>query len=160
MNIRHRLVRAGALSVPALAVLVACAAPTDTEGQSRTASVEYVIDGDTIIVDGGERVRFLGIDAPEVARDGSKAEPCADEATTVVEDSLKGATVTLTPDETQPPQDRYGRTLAYVEVDGTDLSAQLLEAGLADLYRAASTISRYSHYQDLAATAPTPACRG
>lgn len=160
MSIRLRLVRAGALSVPALAVLVACASPADTEEESRTVAVEYVIDGDTIVVDGGERVRLLGIDTPEVAHDGSKAEPCGDEATAMIEDALEGATVTLTSDEAQPSQDRYGRTLAYVEVGGTDLSAQLLEAGLADLYRAASTISRYSHYQDLAATAPIPACRG
>lgn len=156
----------GRAAATAGAVLILClgCAPTSTpqtETKPRTVTVEHVIDGDTIIVDGDERVRFLGIDAPEVAHNEQPAEACADEATALVVDAIEtGRTASIVTDESQPETDRYGRTLAYVEVDGTDLSAQLLEDGLADLYRAAPDISRYSHYQDLAQTAPTPACYG
>lgn len=104
-------------------------------------------------------MRFLGIDAPEVAYDGNRAEPCGDEATALIENALTDTTAALTSDPEQPAQDRYGRTLAYVEVDGPDLSARLLETGIADLYRAAPTNSRYNDYQQIAASASAPDCR-
>lgn len=140
------------------AVLLALTACTPAPPSSRTVAVDYVIDGDTIVVDGGERVRLLGVDAPEVARDGSIGEPCAAEATRLIEETIGDREVTLTGDPTQPEVDKYGRTLAYVDVAGTDLSARLLTNGLADLYRNASDISRYPDYEALHAKAPHPAC--
>lgn len=144
--------------------LILCSACTsnspDEPVESRTVTVEYVIDGDTIIVDRDERVRFLGIDAPEVDHGGNEEEPCGAEATQFVADALDGQTATLIEDPTQPATDRYGRTLAYVEAGGEDLSAQLLDAGLAEVYMAADDISRWEDYRAIARTADHPKCLG
>lgn len=156
---RLRRARAGALTAPALAVLFGCAGTPNTgDVDSRTVTVEHVIDGDTIIVDQGERVRFLGIDAPEVAHDGQPGEPCGDEATNLIISTIRDQQVTLSADPGQPQTDKYGRTLAYVESEGTDLSATLLEAGLAELYQAADGIVRWEDYQNLADTSNAPNC--
>lgn len=133
-------------------------------GESVTVQLVHVIDGDTLIVEReageDERVRVLGIDTPEVAREGEPGERCAAEATALTEELTAGGDVTITPDPSQAETDRYGRTLAYVEVDGDDVGAALLEAGLAEVYRAAPDIDRYAAYEELEAQAPDPACEG
>lgn len=159
------------LAVP-LGVLIARGIdllPSDTSaepmaGEGVAAQLVHVIDGDTLIVEReareDERVRVLGIDAPEVARDGEPGERCAAEATSLTEELTAGGSVTIIPDPSQEETDRYGRTLAYVEVDGEDVGAALLEAGLAEVYRAAPDIERYATYEELEAQAPEPACEG
>jgi micrococcal nuclease len=81
-----------------------------------------VIDGDTVEISGGDRVRLLGIDAPE------KGEPISVLAT----DRLKGLTeagpVTL---EVCEDRDIYGRLLATVRVDSSNINSILLKEGLA-----------------------------
>ena len=37
--------------------------------------VKWVIDGDTVVLANGQKVRYIGINSPELARDGNKAEP-------------------------------------------------------------------------------------
>lgn len=146
----------------ALALLSACEAPeTDSGSRTETAPVVHVIDGDTLIIERAgqdERVRLLGIDAPEVAHNDSPGESCADEATALTEKLTATAEVTVVADPTQPATDRYGRTLAYVEVEGQDVSAELLRAGLAEVYYSAEDISRYGDYRKLAANADLPSC--
>lgn len=132
-----------------------------TEGELAAVEVVHVIDGDTIIVDRGgeeERVRILGIDTPEVARDGEAGEQCADEATALTEALTVGGTVDLIADPSQSETDRYGRTLAYVEANGTDVGEELLAAGLAEVYEAAPDIARYDHYQSAATQADPAEC--
>lgn len=132
-------------------------------GTAEAVEVVRVIDGDTLIVerDGAEeRVRVLGIDAPEVARDGSPGEPCADEATALTERLTGGGEVEVITDPSQSETDRYGRTLAYVEAGGQDVSAELLREGLAEVYESAPDIDRYADYEELAATAAVPSCAG
>lgn len=130
-------------------------------GTAEAVEVVRVIDGDTLIVDrdgAEERVRVLGIDAPEVARDGSPGEPCAAEATALTERLTDGGEVEVITDPSQSETDRYGRTLAYVEADGRDVSAELLREGLAEVYESAPDIDRYTEYEELAATAAVPGC--
>ena len=85
-----------------------------------------VTDGDTLEVrtaDGiVERVRLIGIDAPE------NGECLSDEATRALA-SLVGGSVTLEDDATD--RDRFGRWLRYVEADGTFVNAELVGRGLA-----------------------------
>lgn len=134
---------------------------TPTTGASSPIEVVHVIDGDTIVAerDGQEeRVRILGIDAPEVARDNTPGERCADEATALTEELTADAEVVAVTDPSQAETDRYGRTLAYVEADGQDVSAELLSAGLAEIYEAAPDIARYGDYEALAEQAATPSC--
>jgi endonuclease YncB( thermonuclease family) len=101
-----------------------------TEGE-----VTRVIDGDTITVflEGvSERVRLLGVDAPEFGNKGAAAEPLAGEAGEFVRRLLQGRRVILRRDPESDDRDRYGRLLRYVEsADGTDVGAELLRQGLA-----------------------------
>lgn len=100
----------------------------------RTAVVRYVVDGDTIYLEGGEKVRLVGIDTPEL---GPPAEPRAEEAKEFVENLCpRGTEIGLNVDN-QKQTDNYGRTLAvvYVKVDGSwiNLNAELLRNGLAEI---------------------------
>src|SRR3990167_637056 len=74
---------------------------------ARWRAVMRVIDGDTIVLRGGERVRLIGVDAAEMSEpDGPRAKEC-------LRDSLGDDRVRL---EYGPQRrDRFGRTLAYVE---------------------------------------------
>jgi micrococcal nuclease len=98
----------------------------------RTAIVSYVVDGDTIVLAGGERVRLVGIDAPELDVAGGP------EAKRFVEGFCPaGGEVGLDVDDLNP-KDRYGRTLAVVYVMHDDswvnLNAELLRGGYAEIY--------------------------
>ena len=70
------------------------------------ATVARVIDGDTIVLADGERVRLIGMDAPEVGRPG------ADQATRFVRERVQGQTVWLEADGRD--RDAHGRLRRYV----------------------------------------------
>ena len=55
-------------------------------GPPQEAQVSRVIDGDTLVLEGGTRVRLLGIDAPEMERDGHPAEFLAHKAKAALSD--------------------------------------------------------------------------
>lgn len=151
----------GMIAVVGVDALPFLPAADPTEGATTPVQVVHVIDGDTIIVERNgqeERVRVLGIDAPEVARDGEPGEKCATEATALTEELTADADVVVVADPSQAETDRYGRTLAYVEADGQDVSAELLSAGLAQVYEAAPGIARYAEYEQLADQADAPSC--
>lgn len=79
--------------------------------------VVSVYDGDTIAVsvDGQrERVRIIGIDAPEMARDGAAAECYAQPAASHLQSLVQGKRVHLLADPTQDDRDRYDRLLRHV----------------------------------------------
>lgn len=109
----------------AAALILLCTAPT-------------VHDGDSLRCD-GERVRLIGIDAPELAdsprcHDARKARSDCDQGRAVVSrDYLRS----LTRGEvrcTVEARDRYGRALARCNAGGVDLSAAMIEAGHAKPY--------------------------
>ena len=99
-----------------------------------SARVVQVIDGDTIDVDWAgrrERVRLLGVDTPETV-DRDRPVGCyGPEASAFTSRRLQGRTVRLRFD--RQPRDRYGRLLAYVEVDGRRFNDELLAGGYARL---------------------------
>jgi hypothetical protein len=86
--------------------------------------VTNVVDGDTVDVSTGERVRVLGIDSPEIGQCGSA------EATARMTDLVGGQTVTLVGGAANDV-DRYGRILRYVDGPSGDAGAILLGEGLA-----------------------------
>lgn len=125
------------------------------------ATVDYVVDGDTIqaIVDGkSERVRLLGIDTPELGRDGTPDERCAAEARQFLADWITDSAVTLSADPHSPERDRYDRLLAYVEIDGVDVSQTMLDEGWADLYTGNKELIRWPEYKQATAHSSTPEC--
>ena len=76
------------------------------------AVVARVIDGDTIELADGERVRLIGVDAPEMGFFGGVYEPGATEATEFVRSLVYGETVWLEPDGND--LDGFGRLRRYV----------------------------------------------
>jgi micrococcal nuclease len=101
------------------AMLVAACEPTTCE--AGPAEVADVVDGDTLILASGERVRLILVDAPEV-------DDCfGPSATRLLRDLVAGATVELDGDEVC--RDRFDRRLAYVAVDGRDVGRLLVERG-------------------------------
>ncbi len=93
------------------------------EQRSRTWLVVEVIDGDTIDLGNGERVRLVGIDTPERGECGY--EKAADALSALV----LGRQVELV--RSDEDRDRYDRLLRYVDVDGVDAGLELVRRGLA-----------------------------
>jgi micrococcal nuclease len=86
--------------------------------------VTFVYDGDTILLDNGERVRYLGIDAPEIDHGKGKSEFMALAARDFNLKLVRNARVRLEFD--QERKDRYGRLLAYVYLENGDMVNRLL----------------------------------
>jgi len=102
--------------------------------------VTRVIDGDTIVLWNGDRVRYIGIDTPET---WNKVEYFGPEATEANRKLVEGKEVRLEFDVQL--SDHYGRLLAYVFVDGTFVNAWLVENG----YAVVSTHPPNVKYHDL-----------
>jgi micrococcal nuclease len=98
-----------------------------------TGRVVRVSDGDTIRVrlasGREERVRYIGIDAPETAKPGAPAECFADRAAAFNARLVGGRAVRLVRDVEE--RDRYGRLLAYVYAGDTFVNSELLRRGYA-----------------------------
>jgi micrococcal nuclease len=92
-----------------------------------SAVVARVIDGDTVELDDGTRVRYLMIDTPEV---GSGKHDCyGAEARDFNTDLVAGQTLSLSYDV--ECEDAYGRLLAYAELGGREVNALMVERGFA-----------------------------
>lgn len=100
-------------------------------------AVARVVDGDTLLLDGRERVRLIGVDCPEIDRESVDPQGDGFRATMFVFELLKpDAQVRLEYDTER--LDRYDRTFVYVYLpDGRMLNEVLLEHGWADVMRIA-----------------------
>ena len=104
-----------------LAALVFALCPE--EGKRVTCTV----DGDTLWLQ-GEKIRIADIDAPETHEPKCASEKAlGDRATDRLSQLLNGGPVVLQ----RQGQDRYGRTLANVSVNGRDVGNELFREGLA-----------------------------
>jgi len=92
--------------------------------------VRWVEDGDTIVLADGRRVRYTGINAPEVAHEDSLAERYGHEARDFNRRLVLKKKVRLEFDREK--YDQYGRLLAYVFLqDNTFVNAELVKGGYA-----------------------------
>jgi len=122
------------VAIAALAIVAGLVANKVAPTEASTKTVTRVIDGDTIKV-GTETVRLIGIDTPESVKPGTPVECGAKQASAFVKALATGRHVRLITDPTQDTRDRYGRLLAYVELeDGTDVQREVLLAGWASVY--------------------------
>ena len=98
-------------------------------------TVKWVNDGDTIVLTNGWRVRYIGIDAPEINHENQTSQPYGFKARSFNEKLVLSQKIGLEFDEER--QDRYGRLLAYIfPADGSFMNSRMLENGLAFyLYR-------------------------
>jgi len=92
------------------------------------ADVVQVYDGDTVRLQDGRRVRLIGIDTPEVGRNGTTDQPGARAAKRWLEEQVLGRSVYLLPGA--EPSDRYGRVLAHLYRQDELISEQMLRQGL------------------------------
>lgn len=92
-------------------------------------AVARVIDGDTLLLTDGARVRLMGVDTPETVRPHTPVQPFGPEATAFTRAFIGDRPIELRFDRERV--DRHGRFLAYVFVDGRMLNEELVRAGLA-----------------------------
>ncbi|HWB26422.1 MAG TPA: thermonuclease family protein [Chitinophagaceae bacterium] len=91
----------------------------------KPAKVIRVIDGDTFVIETGEHVRVLGINAPEMKT--FYGEPAKEHLLALID----GKTVDLEPDHISKNKDVYGRLLRYVYLDGIDIDKKMVSDGYA-----------------------------
>lgn len=91
--------------------------------------VTGIIDGDTIILENGEKIRYIGMDTPEIS---PRLECFASEATKRNSELVLDKYVRLETDVSD--RDRYGRLLRYVYVDDQFINQILLEEGYAHIF--------------------------
>ena len=99
---------------------------------SNAPVVTRVIDGDTIEVNiGGTlfRVRYIGIDTPELDDERPEFYALAQEATLYNRQLVEGQDIRLEKDVSET--DQYGRLLRYVYVGDVFVNAELVRLGLA-----------------------------
>jgi endonuclease YncB( thermonuclease family) len=90
-------------------------------GETETASVVRVVDGDTIIIDrgrGDERLRYIGVNAPESVKPDTPVEFMGKEASAANRALVEGAEVVLERDVSD--RDQYDRLLRYVWIRDGD----------------------------------------
>ena len=101
--------------------------PSVSFDPSQSYLVQRVVDGDTLLLEEGTRVRLIGVDTPESVAPNRPVEPLGTEAAEFTRSQVEGRHVTLGFDRER--RDRYRRILAYVYVDDRLLNEELIRAG-------------------------------
>ena len=102
------------------------------EASQQEALVVRVIDGDTVEIEGGERVRYIGIDAPEIVHPTEPVEYFGEEAAEANRELVEGKVVSLERDVADRCE--YGRLLRYVWLGDAMINANLVRLGCAYSY--------------------------
>ena len=109
-------------------------------GCSSQYTVTKISDGDTITVNGREKIRLLQIDSPEIY----PLECYGDEATNALKRIIKESKVTLESDKVSADRDKFGRLLRYVKVGNINVNLKMVEIGAATPYFYRGQIGKYS----------------
>lgn len=98
--------------------------------------VTEILDGDTIRIDTGDKVRLVGIDAPEVSWSGKPLECWGEQAHYYLTEVLLNQEIYLDHAYTSDTRDVNGRLLAYVYkyLNDTDINKHMIETGYARNY--------------------------
>lgn len=108
--------------------------------KGRWSTVVKVSDGDTVELEGGEKVRLIGVNTLETVKPGVKPMPYGKEASNFTKSQLQRKKVFVEVDV--QPKDKYGRTLAYLylqepktqdDIEKYMFNAILLKEGYAQL---------------------------
>lgn len=102
-----------------------------TEPAKSTEKVSRVIDGDTFEIQGGIKVRLIGVDTPEMKNKNKTIDCFATEAKKKMELLIAGKEVVLVKDVSET--DRYGRLLRYVYVGDEMVNDTLIKEGYAKI---------------------------
>jgi len=93
-----------------------------------TTKVTRIIDGDTFEIETGEKVRLIGINAPEIS------DIFGQESKQYLENLILNKTISLEVDKLSSDRDRYQRLLRYAILDGIDINEKMLLDGFAFAY--------------------------
>ena len=150
-----RAVRLAVLIVALLGVLLAPVLGVAASAHRVVeAEVVRVVDGDTIrvrIADRIEKVRYIGVNAPELHHPRRGAEPGGREAAEVNREIVSGHHVRRELDVRE--RDRYGRLLAYVWIDDVMVNAELVRRGYAQVMTVPPNVRYQSLFLSLERTA-------
>lgn len=112
--------------------LVVTATTCPTLEPDEQVIIRYVHDGDTVHLKDGRKVRLVGINAPERAREDLPAEPYAEAARQALSAAIKNSNNRVGLIYGKQRHDRYQRTLAHLVTDANEnLQQNLLSRGLA-----------------------------
>ena len=102
---------------------------------NETARVQRVHDGDTVRLSDGRKVRLIGINTPELARDNTPAQPYAIKARDALDKLLKRHDYQVSLSYGVDRKDKYRRTLAHLYLpDNENVQAFLLQNGYATAF--------------------------
>jgi micrococcal nuclease len=108
------------------------------EANAEYRVVKQVVDGDTLILENGERVRLIGVDTPETKHPQKPVQYLGHEATTFTRNMVEGKRVWVEYDQANAHvghRDKYGRTLAYVfREDGKFVNGEIISEGYGHAY--------------------------
>jgi endonuclease YncB( thermonuclease family) len=92
------------------------------------AKVKRIIDGDTFEVETGEKIRLIGINAPEIS------DIFGQDSKQHLSKLIANKTVYLKTDNISNNQDRHQRLLRYVFLDEVDINKKMISDGFAFAY--------------------------
>jgi micrococcal nuclease len=119
-----------------------------TDNAKEYAVVKRVVDGDTFLLENGDRVRLLGIDTPEkfeskkldkdveaTRQDKKTIKKLGQLASDYVKKFVEGKKVYLEKEPNYDDKDRYGRLLRWIYLeDGTFVNGKIVKDGYAQVY--------------------------
>ena len=118
---------------------------------NRSNLVQYevirVIDGDTVELKNGERLRYNDIDTPETVHPSKPIECYGVEARKKNKELVEGETILV--ELGNPEKDRYGRLLGYVYIDDLFVNAELVRGGYAEVNSYGNPGSKLSNLLDI-----------
>lgn len=102
---------------------------TQSPVSAQDFKVVRVIDGDTVEIEGGQKIRYIGIDTPETVHPDKSVQCFGKEASAKNKELVLGKSVSLEKDISQT--DKYGRLLRYVYVGDVFVNDYLVRQGFA-----------------------------
>jgi endonuclease YncB( thermonuclease family) len=110
----------------------AASGPCPADRINDRVRVVHVYDGDTVKLQDGRHLRFIGVNTPEINRHGKAGQPQAEAARRFLKDLLDKNNNTLLLQYGYERRDHYGRYLAHAFLEnGVNVAAELITHGLA-----------------------------
>src|SRR3990167_2207640 len=112
MKIRNKQIKS--LLIILLALIISYFYPSNLNQTNKKLIVSRVVDGDTIELNTGEKLRYIGIDTPEINY-GKDPECFAQQAKEFNKKLVEKKVIKIEKDVSE--KDKFGRLLRYVYVD-------------------------------------------
>ena len=106
-----------------------------------------VIDGDTVELKNGERLRYNDIDTPETVHPSKPIECYGPQASSKNKELVEGEIIFV--ELGNPAKDRYGRLLGYVYIDDLFVNAELVRGGYAEVNSYGNPGSKLNNLLDI-----------